>query len=165
MDGRVRRAGKQMDEMNRWVDGWIRTNCVLWFRAALCLHIVLCDFPSVLMIAGWNQIPLHLSVCSRVFRDRLVNQQDRTWYDNKMVEVLENEVSIGIWTHFTAQFESCRCVFNVWWGVRKLESFSSTKSWSFLMNLILDVQFCKAWAPESFVDVCWGDFLQSVSTC
>jgi dynein heavy chain, axonemal len=49
---------------------------------------------------------------SRVFRDRLVNQQDRTWYDNKMVEVLENE-------------------------------------------------FCKAWAPESFVDVCWGDFLQS----
>jgi len=29
--------------------------------------------------------------CSKVFRDRLIDDNDREWYDNKVVEVLENE--------------------------------------------------------------------------
>ena len=77
---------------------------------------------------------VHCSLAhSRVFRDRLINLQDRTWYDNKMVEVLENEVD-----------------WELHWSIPILP----------LMPFVL--QFCKAWAPESFVDVCWGDFLQSV---
>lgn len=35
--------------------------------------------------------------CSRVFRDRLIDDADRGWYDDKIVEVLENEFEVA-WT-------------------------------------------------------------------